>query len=331
MNHRQICRAVASAALVAAFASLAQGQRSPGPRVGGVMVYDDARRHVVMFGGRGAPGSAAAYPNDLWAWDGQAWRELVPVDSARPPGRDAPHIAYDAARRRVVMFGGRREASDESTQLFSDVWEWDGARWHEMRNARLDPILHGVATYDPVRKRIVMYGGWTNAGASRALREWDGKTWVTRDENGPLTSIAATIATTPSGDVIVVGLTPTADSEPVPPAAPRTFVWAGSGWRGAELGPPMANLQPSAAAPDGTVYIYQAWERWVTEPITHVRRPDGTWSRVTTPTNPRIRLTIAAAYDPGRGRFVIYGGRDRSRTMLGDTWEFDGRAWEQRR
>src|SRR5687767_7620517 len=182
-----------------------------------------------------------------------------------------------------------------------------------------------------MRKRVVMYGGMTNAGMSRVLREWDGKTWNVGDGNGQLTSIAATVSTTPRGEIILIGLTPTADSDPVPPPAPRTYAWSGSAWRGAEPGPPIANLQPAAAAPDGTVYVYQAWERWVTEPITHVRRPDGTWTRVATPANPGVRLTVAAAYDPVRGRFVIYGGRDRSRTMLGDTWEFDGRVWERRR
>jgi hypothetical protein len=77
------------------------------------------------------------------------------------------------------------------------------------------------------------------------------------------------------------------------------------------------------------VYVYQAWDRWVTEPITHVRLPNGEWTRVATPTNPGIRTTIAAAYDAARGRFVIYGGRTRS-SVLGDTWEFDGRTWDRR-
>ena len=330
MKRRRIIRVLVGAALVTACASLVQGQVSPGPRTGGLMAYDEARRHVVMFGGRGTPGTAEAYPNDLWAWDGKVWRELVPADSVRPPGRDVPHLAYDAARRRVVMFGGRRESADESVRLLSDVWEWDGTRWIEVRNAGAEPLLHAVAAYDPARKRVVAYGGITNAGMSRALRDWDGKTWTTRDANGPLTSIAGTISTTPRGEIIVVGLTPTADSDPVPPPAARTHVWLADAWRGAEVGPPMANLQPAAAAPNGTVYVYQAWERWVTEPITHVRSPDGTWTRVATTTNPGVRMTIAAAYDPVRGRFVIYGGKDRSQAMLGDTWEFDGRAWERR-
>ena len=57
--------------------------------MGAVMVYDDARRHVVLFGGRGAPGGAADYPNDLWAWDGQRWRELLPTDSVKPLGLES--------------------------------------------------------------------------------------------------------------------------------------------------------------------------------------------------------------------------------------------------
>ena len=226
------------------------------------------------------------------------------------------------------MFGGRRE-SGGSGQLLSDVWEWDGARWREIRDAGLEPVLHAAAGFDPVRKRVVIYGGVTNAGMSHALREWDGRTWSTRNSGGPATLTAAALSTTPRGDVIVIGLTPTADSDPVPPPAPRTHVWTGNAWKPEELGPAMANLQPTGSAPDGTVYIYQAWDRWVTEPVTHVRLPNGTWTRVASPTNPGIRTTIASAYDPARGRFVVYGGR-MPNSLLGDTWEFDGRTWERR-
>ena len=147
------------------------------------------------------------------------------------------------------MFGGRRE-SGGSGQLLSDVWEWDGARWREIRDAGLEPVLHAAAGFDPVRKRVVIYGGVTNAGMSHALREWDGRTWMTRNTTGPPTLTAAALSTTPRGDVIVIGLTPTADSDPVPPPAPRTHVWTGNAWKPEELGPAMANLQPTGSAPD---------------------------------------------------------------------------------
>jgi len=33
-------------------------------------------------------------------------------------------MAYDARRRRIVLFGGH-----DGDNVFGDVWEWDGVRW----------------------------------------------------------------------------------------------------------------------------------------------------------------------------------------------------------
>jgi hypothetical protein len=299
--------------------------------MGAMMVFDAERQHVVLFGGWAiaSSGQGATYPNDFWAWDGRVWRELVvPEGSARPSGRDAPHLAYDAARRRVVMFGGRRELPGDRVEILADTWEWDGARWHEVTNTGLEKVLHAVTAYDPVRRRVVMYGGFGDAGFSRKLREWDGTRWVTRDSTGPA-SLPGAAAMTPSGELIVMGISPTPDNAPVPPPAPHTWTFQASSWRTAEQGPPIANLQPTAGAPDGTLYVYQAWERWVSEPIMHVRHPDGEWTRITSATSPGVRTTVAAAYDAARKRMVLYGGRA-GRSLLSDTWEFDGRTWEKR-
>jgi hypothetical protein len=37
-------------------------------------------------------------------------------------------LAYDAARRRVVLFGGAAEGAGRS---FGDLWEFDGRSWRQ--------------------------------------------------------------------------------------------------------------------------------------------------------------------------------------------------------
>ena len=150
-----------------------------------------------------------------------------------------------------------------------------------------------------------------------------------RDTAGPPSLAPASASIGPTGDLVLTGVTPTSDSDPVPPPSPRTWIYSGTGWHEAEASPPFANLQPVASAPDGTVWIYQAWERWIAQPIMHVRHPDGRWSRVAGASAPGIRTTIAATYDPVRRRVVLYGGRTQSE-VLGDTWEFDGVEWLRR-
>lgn len=62
-------------------------------------------------------------------------------------------------------------------------------------------------------------------------------------------------------------------------------------------------------------------------------RFDGTnWANLTPAVSPPARDWYASAYDLGRGRLVVTGGRGLSGTAaidLGDTWEFDGVAWTQ--
>lgn len=303
---------------------------SPGARTGALMVYDAGRRQVVLFGGvrPGPSGQGHEYPNDLWAWNGKAWHELrSAAQSGRPPGRDVPHLTYDVSRKRVVLLGGRRESAGGPVELLDDVWEWDGARWHEIAHAGLPKLLHAACAYDSVHRRVVMHGGLGDAGFSRALWEWDGARWTVRASNGPAGVYVGGYAFSPEHEWLLPSASSLADTDPVPPPATHLWKWNGATWSEGEPVPPFANLQAIAGAPDGTLYFYQSWDRWLSAPIMHVRDPNGQWRQVPMMTHPGMRGTLAAAYDAARRRFVIYGGRSREGEYLTDTWEFDGRGW----
>jgi hypothetical protein len=104
-----------------------------------------------------------------------------------------------------------------------------------------------------------------------------------------------------------------------------TWKWTGSAWSRGETGPPITSLQPWAAAPDGSVYIYQTQE-WLDRPVLHVRSPGGVWSSRSLPVQPSGRIGAASAYDPVRKKFVIFGGSAKGQ-LFADTWEFDGASW----
>jgi Galactose oxidase, central domain len=65
--------------------------------------YDAATRKVVLFGGGNT--AANSFLGDTWTWDGIAktWTQQNPA--ASPSARRAP-MAYDAATKTVVLFGG---------------------------------------------------------------------------------------------------------------------------------------------------------------------------------------------------------------------------------
>src|SRR4051794_1130469 len=65
------------------------------------MVYDAARREVLLFGGVANNSSVLG---DTWVWDGVNWIQKSPPNSPSP--RVGHAMAYDAVRQEVVLFGG---------------------------------------------------------------------------------------------------------------------------------------------------------------------------------------------------------------------------------
>jgi hypothetical protein len=88
------------------------------------MAYDEDRGVVVMFGGRDMAGVNAL--NDLWEFDGTSWmRKTV---AGAPSARAGAALTYDAARKKILMYGG-----DPITQAqLKDLWAWDGTSWTQM-------------------------------------------------------------------------------------------------------------------------------------------------------------------------------------------------------
>jgi hypothetical protein len=52
------------------------------------------------------------------------------------------------------------------------------------------------------------------------------------------------------------------------------------------------------------------------------------WTRISTPNSPSPRWDAQMVYDPVRGTFVLFGGRNRT-SSLADTWEYDGKTWKE--
>ncbi|MSQ42193.1 MAG: hypothetical protein EXR65_04065 [Dehalococcoidia bacterium] len=85
------------------------------------MAFDSARVVTVLFGGATGNQMDPRF-TDTWEWDGTTWKQRTP--STAPPARNAPAMAYDAARAVMVLFGG----GGTGRQL-GDTWEWDGTNW----------------------------------------------------------------------------------------------------------------------------------------------------------------------------------------------------------
>jgi galactose oxidase-like protein/Big-like domain-containing protein len=156
--------ALNSPGLSASWSALAPNWSPPTGRVGHTAIYDPVRDRMVMFGG--LDGSSR---NDVWELSlagTPAWREIFPVGS--PPTARRFHTAiYDPLRDRMVVFAG----IDGSNAHHNDVWALTltgSPTWSEISPAGSPPsarVFH-TAIYDPVRDRMVVFGGSGNGGVA---------------------------------------------------------------------------------------------------------------------------------------------------------------------
>lgn len=142
------------------------------------MAYDASRQRAVLFGGYGNNGVAGL--GDTWEWDGARWTERI-FSSQTPPGRGQTALAYDAARQRVVLFGGVTQFTLGGVTL-ADTWELDGQGWSRRTPVTSPPARanHHLA-YDSSRQRVVLVGGSSeNDVLFTDTWEWDGVNWTER-------------------------------------------------------------------------------------------------------------------------------------------------------
>lgn len=63
--------------------------------------------------------------------------------------------------------------------MLDDTWEYDGARWH-LAQAQGGPKGRCRASmlYDPIRQRLVMFGGAADGGLLPDMWQLDGTQWT---------------------------------------------------------------------------------------------------------------------------------------------------------
>lgn len=194
---------------------------SPPARFAHAMAYDPVRQRTVLYGGN-TTGTGVGFLGDTWEWDGNNWTKLSPFNS--PPLRRDHALVYDAARGRVVLFGGNNTGFNPT----NDTWEWNGNNWTQRSPATVPPARsqHKMA-YDAVRGRIVLFGGQTLTGSYLGdTWEWDGNNWIARaPASSPSGRFRHAMAFDPSrGRTVLVG------GANASGAVDETWEWDGGSW-----------------------------------------------------------------------------------------------------
>ena len=302
-------------------------QDLPSARSGHATVYNPTTRKVYLYGGHDSMGVGRPM-DDLWEWDGSTWTRVV-TDKG-PPGLYGAGLAYDPARKSLILYGGQT-ASAWSPQ--SDTWEWNSTtrQWTKLSPAdNPGPAASPGMVTDTTRNKILLFG------STNHVWEWDGSTLTWADRT-PLSLV----------------LSPTADSNPVMAydegrqklllyqgfdkgssiAASASAFWewdpTTAGWMMRDPGDALDSGSAVRATYDSIrrrLILYtdapesgysDIWELEAKTPQWYVRT-------MTSPPPPRADTAIA--FDSGRGVAVMFGGMLAGNLnglgVINDTWEY---------
>ena len=147
-----------------------------------VMVYDEKRKTLVLFGGLTVMFPAVQIPlGDTWEWNGLAWSRL---NVKGPEPRWGHQMAYDHSMGTILLFGGY-----DGKKFYDDTWIWKGneASWEKVSVESAPSARYNHAmTCDILRGRIMMFGGLSESKIPlNDLWEWNGSTWTILMEQAP--------------------------------------------------------------------------------------------------------------------------------------------------
>jgi hypothetical protein len=267
----------------------------PSPRFYHCMAYYPPTGKTYVFGGFDE--MTGTNLDDLWAWDGKTWAQVV--TDTRLAARSQAAMAFDPARQSLILFGGTAssysflDTARNKILLFGgyrrigttgDVWEWDGATSSWTDRSPTSSIgepeqWQSVAMgYDSGQSKLFVYDGSTNNSAMIGVYwQWD--------------PISAGWAQYGTGDSSHRGIV---DEGTYDSIRRRAIILA----RGFESDPRYATTE--------------TWEIDTNSETLYVRTVAGP-SMLTGPT---------MAFDSARGVVVLFGGELNTGVATNETWEF---------
>lgn len=261
--------------------------------------WDEAGQRLILFSGnQGVPIDCATNATDFV---GETWAYRAACgDFAEVETADAPHkrgrygTALDAARHRLLLFGGRfRDGDVGAYTMYDDLWAFDFETnaWSRVEQGKRRPSARVNFTMEVIGDALYLFGG--NDSSDGATPAYLSDTWRFDLTDGTWTDI--TKAKAPEGRVWAASAT---DGEAM-------FVFGGGGGL---AGPFYADMWRLDAA-------------------------EGTWRKLHGEANaPRVRFWSNLEWDADGKRLLMFGGHDN--TDLGnsnDLWAYSpsGDAWTQ--
>lgn len=251
--------------------------------------------------------------DETWRFANAEWTKL---NVAGPPPRNArtTKLAYDAYRRRVVLYGG------SWTQDYFDTWQFDDTSWMQIAtpNTPTASRFFGLA-YDPIREHTVLLGGQRDGmDAIQEMWTFDGADWSLRNNvNAPrwYTPLAWDYQRQAmlgqdffsSSSYAYDGTTWASTDQPVTPVPHGYYCLAYDPTRQAIV--LFGGLDFAQVAYSET-WLFQS----------------NAWQQLTTVGTPPARADAGMAFHAPSGQLVLAGGYN-GMTNYADTWVLEGNVW----
>jgi hypothetical protein len=243
-------------------------------------------------------------------------------DVSGPGARAAQGMAYDAARGRVVLFGGAGPSG-----VLGDTWEWNGFSWTLMATTGPSPREFCAMAYDSRIGQTVLFGGYAQGAVTGPVADtwlWDGVTWKQlAPSNAPSARYDHAMAyDSARGRTVLFGgfngveLGDTWEFD----GAQWMPVGGGTTGPGPRTGHSLAygsaqgQMLLFGGEVQGTNYFGDTWN-W----------SGSAWTLLAS-SGPSPRAFHAAAYSDNCDSVILYGGNN-GNNNLSDTWEWNGTAW----
>jgi hypothetical protein len=254
------------------------------------MCYDAGHSYTLMFGSASSGSTNTA----TWSWSGTAWtaRGSSTITNINLGGDHSPvALAYHPPTGLPVLVAAYA------------TYTWDGTNW-TLRTQL--PAIAGNSDYamafDPTRGQMVLFAGCSGGSPASDTLLWDGFGWTVRQPVvRPNPTCFPHMAFDPVAGKLLLA---TSDLNHT-----QTYFWE---WNGSNWGQRIYATAPTMIDPTAN-------HTWTFA--------NGVDSRLGLTSEPTHRCYSAGAFDPVRGKFVLFGGSTSyapsTLADLGDTWEFD--------
>lgn len=305
---------------------------APSGRTATRMVYNTETGHMILFGGSTKldAGTRQSYDlSDTWDWTGDHWVLLYPAHA--PHGRSFHAMAFDSARDRVILFGGKSGTTTANSVMYNDTWSFDGTDWTQLDTPNAPSArFYSASTYDPIHDRVILFGG-TNLSAdgktsTNLFDTWafDGTTWTQTQASGPAVLKPVLTYDSQNNRVVMVGMNDKNVTQMY------TYDFNAKTWNAitpAHLPTCASDAQMVYQTHDNKIVLVggvctdssisgDTWEY------------DGTdWTTVANAVDPDRRAAEALAYDASRQATVMFGGTLAFGNPTGETVVYQNHLW----